>query len=237
MSQGFTMLFSYTAGKLITNGNMSELISFAAESAPSTGFQNGKFDRAADRSLDPRDVSQRGVVSALYELPFGKGKRWNPSNPVWNRMAGGWQVNTIGTMQTGRPLSVSGANNFLANRPNSTGTSAKLDNPTPERWFDTMQFVNPPNFTFGNLGRMLPDVREPGIVNWDLSIIKNTTITERVSLQFRAEMFNFMNNVNYGRPGTGFSPGANGFNQSGSFGVITSSDDARIIQFGLKLIF
>ncbi|MCU0246375.1 MAG: TonB-dependent receptor [Bryobacter sp.] len=237
MSQGFTMLFSYTAGKLITNGNMSELISFAAESAPSTGFQNGKYDRAADRALDPRDVSQRGVVSALYELPFGKGKRWNPANPVANRLAGGWQVNTIGTMQTGRPLSVSGANNFLANRPNSTGTSAKLDNPTPDRWFDTMQFVNPPNFTFGNLGRMLPDVREPGIVNWDLSIIKNTTITERVNLQFRAEMFNFMNNVNYGRPGTGFSPGPNGFNQSGSFGVITSSDDARIIQFGLKLIF
>ncbi|MDP2997871.1 MAG: carboxypeptidase regulatory-like domain-containing protein [Bryobacterales bacterium] len=237
MSQGFTMLFSYTAGKLITGGNMSEVISFAAESAPSAGFQNGKFDRAADRSLDPRDVSQRAVVSVLYELPFGAGKRWSFDNPVVSRLAGGWQINTIGTMQTGRPLSVTGANNFRANRPNSTGQSAKLDNPTVSRWFDTMQFVNPPNFTYGNLGRMLPDVREPGIVNWDLSLIKNTSITERVSLQFRAESFNFMNHVNLGRPATGFSAGPTGFNQSGSFGVITSADDARIVQFGLKLIF
>ncbi len=237
MSKGFTMLFSYTAGKLISNGNTSEIVSFAAESAPAAGLQNGKYDRNTDRSVDPRDVSQRGVISALYELPFGKGKRWNFTNPVLSRIAGGWQINTIGTLQTGRPLSVTGANNFLANRPNSTGTSAKLDNPTAARWFDTQQFVNPPNFTYGNVGRMLPDVREPGTINWDLSVIKNTTIRERFSLQFRAEAFNFMNHVNLGRPATGFSPGANGFNQSGSFGVITSADDARIIQFGLKLIF
>jgi hypothetical protein len=146
-------------------------------------------------------------------------------------------VNTIGTMQTGRPLSVTGANNFLANRPNSTGISAKLDNRTVQRWFDTSQFVNPPNFTYGNVGRMLPDVREPGTVNWDLSFIKNTAITERFNLQFRTELFNFMNHVNLGRPATVFSPGPNGLNQSGSFGVITSADPARIIQFGLKLIF
>ena len=237
MSRGFTMLFSYTGGKLISNGNMSELVSFAAESAPSAGFQNGKYDRAADRSIDPRDISQRGVVSALYEFPFGKGKHWNSSNPVLSRLIGGWQANTIGTMQTGRPLSVTGASNFRANRPNSTGVSAKLDNRTVDHWFDTQQFVNPPNFTYGNLGRMLPDVREPGTVNWDLSFIKNTSITERFHLQFRAEMFNFMNHVNLDRPATGFSPGANGLNQSGSFGVITSAADARIIQFGLKLIF
>ncbi len=237
MAQGFTLLFSYTAGKVISNCAMSELISFAAESAPAPGFQNGKFDRASDRSVDPRDVSQRAVVSALYELPFGKGKAWHPTNPVLARIVSGWQVNTIGTMQTGRPLSISGANNFRANRPNSTGKSARLDNPTRERWFDTMQFVNPPNFTYGNLGRMLPDVREPGIVNWDLSLMKNTNLSERVKLQFRAEAFNFTNRVNLGRPGTGFSPGPTGFNQSAAFGVITSADDARILQFGLKLLF
>ena len=237
MAQGFTMLFSYTAGKLINNGGQSELISFAAESAPANGFQNGKFDRATDRALDPRDVSQRAVVSALYEFPFGKGKRWASGSPLLAHLAGGWQVNAIGTMQTGRPLSVSGASNFLANRPNSTGKSAKLDNPTPARWFDTRQFVNPPNFTFGNLGRVLPDVREPGIVNWDVSFIKNTAINERASLQFRAESFNSFNRVNLGRPNTSFSPGPDGFNRSATFGVIASADDARIIQFGLKLIF
>ena len=108
MSRGFTMLFSYTAGKLMSNGNMSEIISFAAEAAPSGGLQNGKFDRASDTSVDPRDVSQRAVVSALWELPFGKGKRWSFSNPVLSRVAGGWQVNTIGTLQTGRPVECHG---------------------------------------------------------------------------------------------------------------------------------
>lgn len=237
MSRGFTMLFSYTAGKLISNGGMSEVISFAAESAPANGYQNGKFDRASDRGIDPRDVSQRAVVSALYELPFGRGKRWDSGNPVISRIIGGWQINTIGTMQTGRPLNISGASNFLANRPNSTGKSAKLEHPTPSRWFDTLQFVNPPNFTYGNLGRTLPDVREPGIAGWDLSFIKNTRITERSNLQFRAESFNAFNRVNLGRPSTGFSAGPDGYNRSGTFGVITSADDARIVQFGLKFIF
>lgn len=177
------------------------------------------------------------MVSALYELPFGKGKRWQPGNSVANKMVSGWQVNTIGTMQTGKPLAITGANNFRANRPNSTGRSPKLEHPTPTKWFDTEQFVNPPNFTVGNVGTVLPDVREPGITNWDLSLIKNTLLTERVALQFRAEAFNFLNHVNLGRPSTGFSPGPDGRNQSGSFGVITSSREARIAQFALKLIF
>ena len=84
---------------------------------------------------------------------------------------------------------------------------------------------------------MIGNVRTPGTVNWDLSFIKNTRFTERFNLQFRTEMFNFMNQVNLGAPNTGFSPGPTGFNQSGSFGVITSARDARTIQLSLKLMF
>lgn len=237
MAQGLTMLLSYTAGKVIGNSGVAELIGFATESASAAGYQNGKFDRTQERSVEPRDISQRAVISALYELPFGRGKRWSFQGAAADKLLGGWQLNTIGAMQTGRPLGVTGASNFRANRPNSTGKSAKLDVRTRARWFDTEQFINPPNFTIGNLGRLLPDVREPGAVNWDVSLIKNTAIHERVSLQFRAEAFNFLNHVNLGRPDTGFVPGPDGKNRSGSFGVITSSDDARIIQLGLKLIF
>jgi hypothetical protein len=140
-------------------------------------------------------------------------------------------------MQTGIPLNVTGANNQRASRPDSTGVSAKLDNPTAARWFDTTQFVNPAPFTFGNVGRTLPDVRAPGTVNWDLSFIKNTRLVERGNLQFRAEMFNFLNHVNLGIPNTGFSPGPDGRNQSGAFGTITSARDARTIQLALKLSF
>jgi len=71
----------------------------------------------------------------------------------------------------------------------------------------------------------------------DVSLIKNTKIKERLTLQFRAEAFNMLNHVNLGYPDTGFSPGANGLNESGSFGVITSARNARSIQLALKLNF
>ena len=120
---------------------------------------------------------------------------------------------------------------------NSTGVSAHLDNGTSDRWFDTAQFVNPPNFTYGNVGRTLPDVRNPGILNFDISVIKDTTITERLKMQFRGEAFNFVNHRNLGSPNVGFSAGANGLNNSSTFGVITTARDPRIMQFGLKLMF
>ena len=65
--------------------------------------------------------------------------------------------------------------------PDSTGQSAKLNNPTAAQWFNPDEFVNPAPFTFGNVGRLLPDVRAPGVNSWDFSLIKNTQITERVN--------------------------------------------------------
>lgn len=226
LSSGFAILASYTFGKLISDSAIVPSNFGAVEVGSDNGYQNGKFDRRAERSVDPTDVSNRLVISGIYELPFFKASRF-----------GGWQVNVIGTMQGGLPLVVRGANNFLANRPSSTGVSARLDNPTPERWFDTAQFVNPPNFTFGNVGRTLPDVRGPGIVNFDLSLIKDTRILERLRMQFRAEAFNFLNHTNYGNPNVAFTPGPDGRNNNALFGTITSARDPRIIQFGARLIF
>jgi hypothetical protein len=236
MSSGFTALLSYTAGKVISD-NVSSPIFFIGEQTNIVGWQNGKFNRRGERSLDPTDVSQRAVLSLLYELPFGRGKRLISSSRALNQVIGGWQLNVIGVLQTGVPMIVRGANNFLADRPNSTGTSAKLSDRTAARWFDTTQFVNPPAFTFGNISKVLPDVRVPGTHNWDFSVIKNTSLGERLSLQFRFESFNVLNHVNLGFPNGVFSPGPDGRNISGAFGVITSSRDARNIQLGIKLIF
>ena len=72
-------------------------------------------------------------------------------------------------------------------------------------------------------------MRQPGIVNWDFSALKNTTLHERTTLQFRAEFFNFLNDTNFGGPGTSFG--------TGTLGVISSAADGRTIQFGLKLLF
>ncbi|MGH9675341.1 MAG: hypothetical protein ACRD44_19390, partial [Bryobacteraceae bacterium] len=237
MSQGLAMLFSYTAGKVISDSLRHPVDFGPVEQTNVWNFQNGKFDRRQERSVDPTDVSQRAVLSLIHELPLGKGKRWLNSGAAIDKLFGGWQLNTIGILQTGLPVVVRGASNFRADRPNSTGTTANLDGPTRERWFDITQFVNPPNFTFGDIGRTLPDVRTPGTVNWDFSVIKNTGLTERVTLQFRAESFNFLNHVNLGAPNAAFSPGPDGRNRSGSFGVITSARDARVTQLALRLVF
>jgi len=237
LSSGFAFLASYTFAKLISDSAIVPVNFGSVEVGSDNGYQNGKFNRRAERSVDPTDVSNRLVTSAIYELPFGKGKRFKFENRVADSITGGWQLNLISTMQTGLPLVVRGASNFLANRPNSTGQSAKLDDRTPERWFDTAQFVNPPDFTFGNVGRTLPDVRGPGLVNFDLSVIKDTPIFERLRAQFRAEAFNFLNHTNHGNPNTTFTPGPDRLNRSATFATITSARDPRIIQFGLRLIF
>ncbi|MDX2270083.1 MAG: hypothetical protein NW208_18415 [Bryobacter sp.] len=156
-----------------------------------------------------------------------------------NKLVGGWQVNLISVMQTGIPLTVRGASNNAADRPNSTGVSAKLpsDQRSADRWFDTRQFVNPPAFTLGNVSRTIPDVRHPGTVNFDISLVKDTRFLERFNLQFRAEAFNAFNHVNYGLADDSFGAGPDGFNSRAQFGTITSARDARVMQLGLKLIF
>lgn len=239
LTRGFLVDFAYTAGKKISDSTLVPVDFGPIEQVTDNGFQDGAFNRRVNRSVDPGDVSQRGVVSLLYELPFGPGKAWIPSSAVARKIVGGWQVNLIGVMQTGIPLTVRGASNFQADRPNSTGVSAKLPRGerTARRWFDTAQFVNPPDFTFGNVGRTIPDVRHPGAVNFDVSLIKDTNIRERVNVQFRAEAFNLPNHVNLGLVNDNFAAGTDGRNASATFGTINSARDARIIQLGLKLIF
>jgi hypothetical protein len=236
-SGGLTFLGSYTKSKLIDDSVTSPIGFGNVEQVTTTSYQNGLYNRRAERSLDPTDVSQRLVLSGVYELPFGKGKLVNISNGFLDAVIGGWQLDSIVTMQTGVPIVITGANNNLATRPNSTGQSAKLSNPTASEWFNTAVFVNPASYTYGNLGRVLPDVRNPGIVQIDLSIIKNWRIKERGRLQFRAESFNVVNHTNLGFVSGGFSPGTNGFNSSGTFGTITTARNPRNIQLGMKLSF
>jgi len=243
-SSGLVLLGSYTKAKLLTNSIIipdnfgSSLISNASFGQSGlAAYQNGLYNRAAERSLDPTNVASRGVVSAVYELPVGKGKKLNLDRALPNAFLGGWQAQGILTMQTGLPIIVTGANNNLATRPNSTGLSPKLDHPTEYQWFNTSAFVNPPSYTYGNLSRTLPDVSGPGIFNLDMSVIKNLPLRERLSLQIRAEFINATNHVNFGMPNATFVPGANGANSSSTFGTITSAAAARVIQLGAKILF
>lgn len=239
MTHGILVNLAYTKGRRMSDSAVVPVDFGPIEQTNENGYQNATYDRRSNRSVDPADVAQRAATSVLFELPFGKGKAFNPSNPVVNKLVGGWQVNMINVMQTGIPITVRGANNNQADRPNSTGISAKLprDQRTAQRWFDTSQFLNPPPFELGNVGRATGDVRHPGTINFDFSLIKDTTITERFHVQFRLESFNAFNHVNLGLVNDNFGAGPDGRNSSATFGTITSARDARINQLGLKLIF
>jgi hypothetical protein len=237
---GLTVIAGYTIGKVIDNliSFSSSPVSLGLVAYSSTSYQN-VFDRAADRSLDVSDVSQRATFSVLYDLPFGRGRTFDIRNPWLNAMAGGWQINDITILQTGMPVVITGANNNLATRPNFVpGVSANLPHPTIKKWFNTAAFINPPLYTFGNVPRTLPNVRSPGTANFNMSVFKDFNLHEDIKLTFRTEAFNVFNHPSFGKPGGGFSSGPNGLNASGTFGTVTTTNiDNRELQFALKLVF
>ncbi|MBS1824383.1 MAG: TonB-dependent receptor [Acidobacteria bacterium] len=231
-SHGISMLMAYTAGKVITDA--------ASQVSPigptSLGNVQNWYNLRAERGLSDMDVAQSLTVSFVAELPFGPGKALGSSlKGAAAQVVGGWQLNGVSSYTGGTPLTLSAPIPGGGNRPNSTGVSARIDSSRSrgdqiERWFDTSQFTLPASFSLGNVGRTLPDVRGPSIVNTDLSLIKNTKLKEGVSLQFRLEYFNLFNRANLDLPNTGFG--------SGQFGKITATVGLpRVGQMALKLNF
>ena len=194
------------------------------------------YCRGCERSLSSYDVPHRLVVNFNYELPFGRGKRWGTGmNGFFNAFLGGWQTNGIFTINSGQPLIFSQTTNNSFSfggyqRPDSTGVDSRIDQRSIDRWFDTRQFAVAKDYTFGNLGRTHSNLRNDFTRNIDFSMFKNTRITERINLQFRAEAFNLTNTPIFS------SPNANV--ESGAFGTVTGqANPARSVQLGLKLLF
>jgi hypothetical protein len=239
-SHGLTVRGVYTWSKTLDDGD--SLNQTAAANAP--GLVSNPFNLAADKGLATYDVRNVGVISALYELPFGRGRALANGLEGWgNGLVSGWSVNSIVTLQSGFPftpqLSYNPSNNGdtrnpvrpFAN-PNFTG-SVILGQ--PGQWFNPNAFLAPPANSgfYGNLGR--DTLIGPGLATWDFSAVKDTRIRERLSLQFRAEIFNLLNRANFNTPNLiVFTP--SGF--SGTAGAITStSTTSRQVQFGLKLLW
>ncbi len=241
-STDFVLLFGYTMGKLLDD-SIASPIGYLTTTTNLDSYQN-IYNREAEYSLDPTDVSQRATFTVLYDLPFGSGKRFHSGSRTINGLIGGFQINTIGAFQTGFPLAISlspPSGTYTATRPNYvSGMSVGLPHPTKNEWFNTQAFTNAPNYTFGDVPRTLPHVRAPGAENVDISLFKTTTIHKNLALQFRVEAFNAYNHVNLGVPNTIYTPSnstTTATNTNGSFGTITSAADARDIQLALKIIF
>ena len=122
-------------------------------------------------------------------------------------------------------------------RPNvDAGCNKAIDGPAQSRltgWFNTACFTVPGAFTFGSQSRTDPQLRTHGISNFNFALFKKTQITERFNLEFRAEMFNLFNRVQFARPNTQASTAANS-----TFGQVTSQlNDPRLVQLALRLTF
>jgi hypothetical protein len=177
--------------------------SHSLDSGSAIGSENGTAPRQPQIGWCRRyeygpsdfDTRHRLVMSALYELPVGKGKHFlNKGIP--SAILGGWQLNSILTFSKGFPVTILDNTNranvfYNLNRPDVVaGTSWKLDNPTPDQWFNINAFKLQPQFTYGNAQRNV--VLGPGIASWDFSTLKNFNITERSYLQFRFECFQLL---------------------------------------------
>jgi hypothetical protein len=225
-ANGLNFLANYTWSKFIDD------VPSAQENGALTGGPQDIYNLRAERSLSGNDVRHRFVWSSVYELPFGKGR------PFWNQgkaaaLLGGWNVGAIVTLQAGSPvgLTVQNNNTNAFSGPQRVNVLRNPELPkgqrTVERWFDTTAVSAPPALTFGNSGRAL--LTGPGVANWDMSLLKNTSLGESLNLQFRAESFNVFNRANFEEPSRAL--GAPGF------GVISIVRAARTMQLGLKLTF
>ncbi|MBI4475559.1 MAG: TonB-dependent receptor [Acidobacteria bacterium] len=233
----------YHALQISVNRRMSDGLMVVGSYAWSRAIEEGEshqnsYDIAASRSVASYDIPHRLVLSALYEMPFGRGRRFGASAPaVLEAALGGWQINGIITVQSGTPLTISASNTAgLFNpvtRANWNGQDPQSQGPREgrlQRWFDTTAFTQPPPFTFGNAGATFPLLRTDSVRNLDLSLFKHFALSSRLRLQARLEAFNALNRVQFGSPNTSVT--------SGSFGVVTSQANApRQLQFGIKALW
>lgn len=167
------------------------------------------------------------VANYSYELPFGR-----RLHGVAGAFGKGWQMSGITKFQTGPALTVTDGNDRALvgagspQRPNVVGTPTPFK--TVEKWFDVGAFARAASGTFGNAGNGI--IRGPGINSWTLSAFKRFRVTERASWQFRSEFFNAFNHPSFSGVGVAISTPA-------SFGVVSGTRDARVIQMALKLSY
>jgi Carboxypeptidase regulatory-like domain/TonB dependent receptor len=211
-------------------------------------FQDQRFPQANYGNSD-FDVRQRFVFSYIYDLPFGRGRRFaSGASGVVNQILGNWQIAGVLSAATGNYYTATDINNvsggdcggtvgYYCSRPNLVGNpNAKPC--IPGTLFNTCAFADNTNLgTFGDAGRNI--IEGPGYKTWDTSLVKQFPVSEQKHFEFRAEFFNVLNHVNYlfGQFGAiSAEPTPLELGQSG-FGYPLAARAPRQIQFALKFYF
>jgi hypothetical protein len=228
-SKGFLLLAAYTYGKALDIGGPDEYVHW-------TWF--GLKDLRGPSYIDTR---QRLVLSYVYDLPVGKGKRYLGNAPgAVDKLVGGWQLTGITTFNSGHPLTVTMTSDWagIGNRRmqpalcigpvNSASARNNIrSQPVPGPYWNVNNTIAPEQGFMGSCGR--DGLIGPGVNNWDMGLLKNTRITESVNVQFRGEFFNAWNHAQFGYLDTGIG--------DSTFGRVTSARAPRDIQFSLKILF
>jgi hypothetical protein len=227
-ANGFSLLGTYTWSKNLNNTSEGP----GGQLGEDGGYSN-LYNRRADWGPSGNDIRHRMTVTSVWEVPFGKGRRWVTTNPL-RHLVGGWTLGGLFTAQTGDPFTVETQVN-TTNAFSAGGLRADVlrdpnlpsDQRTLDRWFDTSAFVAPAPYTFGNSGINIG--RSPGMMSLDLSVLRNFAVTETMRFQLRGEAFNVTNHTNFGSPGSTLGgPG---------YGLISGSGPARQMQIGLRFVF
>jgi hypothetical protein len=231
---GFTLLANYTWSKVI------EEVTFLNES-----------DTEYERRIGADDIPHRVVVSGIWELPFGRGRKLGTDwNGVVDAFIGGWQVQGIYQWQSGRPIDLTSRNVYFNGDPSTL--RANITGDRVEGSFDTSGFyftdaavqtngvVDPAKQRADQRIRLVNNIRvfpsrlsgfrRQPLNQWDLSVIKNFSITEKVKFQLRGEFLNAFNHPQFGDPNTDPT--------SSNFGKVTSQNNLpRNVQIGAKIVF
>lgn len=235
-AHGASLNVAYTFSKLISD---TDTLASWLESI--SGIQDNNNLRG-EKSLSSTSTPQRLVIAYVYDLPVGRGKALLPglSRPA-DYVIGGWGLQGLTTLMKGFPLGLGDSNNTSnsyggGQRPNVVaGCNKNIGGPATKKlseWFNTACFTQAPAYTFGNESRLDPNMKAPGVANWDLSIVKKFALDKdgRMNLQFRSEFYNLFNRVQFGVPNTSVG--------SPSYGVISGTQNLpRVAQFALRLSY
>jgi outer membrane receptor protein involved in Fe transport len=226
-AKGFTTLLSYTWSHSIDTSSGW----FDAEGGIGGRPVQNFWDIDDARATAAYDIPHILTWASTWELPFGRGQRWLTDGAA-SKVLGNWQVSWILLARSGQPMAVTAggdpANLGFSNyaRADLVG-DPQLDNPTPDKWFNTAAFAAPVN-AFGNSPRSL--LRAPSFWNVDLSLQKNVLLGGSKQLQLRVEAFNVFNVINDGNPNVDIT--------NANFGRITSmASRPRMIQFGARFVY
>jgi hypothetical protein len=224
-SKGFTMLASYTWSKMMDQSTGS----FSGETLGGGAIQDWN-DLRAEWSPSQLDQTHRLIVNTVIELPF-----FRRQQNLAGHVLGGWELGVLGSFYSGSPLGVTSSVNGTfsqggGQRPNWNGINPALSNPSPAQWLNASVFSTPAAYTFGNAPRTFDGARSDWTRQVDLSLHKNTHLTERLALQIRADAFNLSNTVVFSPPNTTYG--------SNAFGTVSSqANQPRVLQLALKLLF